>query len=79
MLQVLTDKQRKILVWIANHIDAHGFQPSIRDIGSKFKFQSPNGVVCHLKALEKKGYIEFTKRTARAIKFDWREWAGRKA
>jgi repressor LexA len=75
----LTDRQRKILVWIADHIDQHGYQPSIRDIGVKFKIKSPHGVASHLAALEKKGYVNLNAKTARAIKFDWREWAGRKA
>lgn len=77
MKQPLTNKQKSILVWIAKHINTHGYQPSIRDIGSKFRISSPNGVVCHLNALERKGYIDFNRKTARAIKvFDWKQWAG---
>ena len=30
---------------------------AIRDIGKEFGIVSPNGVMCHLKALEKKGFI----------------------
>jgi repressor LexA len=62
-------------VWIAKYVEKNGYQPSIREIGSRFRIVSPNGVVCHLKALEKKGYIRMNKQTARAIKFDWRKWA----
>ena len=34
-----------------------GFPPAIRDICTDFGISSPNGVMCHLKALETKGYI----------------------
>src|SRR5438132_8921874 len=36
---------------------AKGSPPAIRDICEEFGISSPNGVMCHLKALEKKGYI----------------------
>jgi repressor LexA len=53
----LTDKQRRIFVFIRKHIESKGYPPAIRDICDEFKIKSPNGVMCHLKALEKKGYI----------------------
>jgi repressor LexA len=54
----LTDKQHKIFNFIRKHIEAKGFPPAIRDICEEFGISSPNGVMCHLKALEKKGYID---------------------
>jgi repressor LexA len=53
----LTDKQQKIYNYIRKHIESKGFPPAIRDICEEFGISSPNGVMCHLKALEKKGYI----------------------
>jgi repressor LexA len=70
-----TKKQASMLEYIASHISRHGYQPSIREIGDRFKIRSPNGVVSHLKSLERKGVIDLNIRTARAIKFDWRHWA----
>jgi repressor LexA len=55
--QALTDKQQKIYNFIRKHIETKGYPPAIRDICDAFSISSPNGVMCHLKALEKKGYI----------------------
>ena len=54
---VLTAKQGAIYNYIRKHIETKGFPPAIRDICDEFGISSPNGVMCHLKALEKKGYI----------------------
>lgn len=53
----LTAKQTAILGFIRNHIQQQGFPPAIRDICEAFGISSPNGVMCHLKALQKKGHI----------------------
>ncbi|HSQ56095.1 MAG TPA: transcriptional repressor LexA [Gemmata sp.] len=54
----LTEKQHAIYNYIRKHIESKGFPPAIRDICDEFSISSPNGVMCHLKALEKKGYID---------------------
>jgi len=54
----LTAKQLAIYNYIRKHIENKGFPPAIRDICNAFSISSPNGVMCHLKALQKKGYIE---------------------
>lgn len=53
----LTSKQTAIYNFIRKHIETKGFPPAIRDICDAFGISSPNGVMCHLKALQKKGYI----------------------
>ena len=53
----LTSKQQQIFNYIRRHIQEKGFPPAIRDICDEFGISSPNGVMCHLKALQKKGYI----------------------
>ena len=53
-----TAKQLAIYNYIRKHIENKGFPPAIRDICNAFSISSPNGVMCHLKALQKKGYIE---------------------
>jgi len=73
-LEPLTDRQEEILRYIARHIDINGFQPSIRELGEQFRIRSPNGVVCHLKAMERKGYLSLNSMTARGISFDWKEY-----
>jgi len=54
----LTKKQKAIYDYIRKHIEMKGFPPAIRDICTEFGISSPNGVMCHLKALEAKKYIE---------------------
>ncbi|HUR54524.1 MAG TPA: transcriptional repressor LexA [Gemmataceae bacterium] len=53
----LTPKQQAIYNFIRKTIEMKGFPPAIRDICDEFGISSPNGVMCHLKALQKKGYI----------------------
>jgi repressor LexA len=53
----LTQKQEAIYNYIRKHIEDKGFPPAIRDICTEFGISSPNGVMCHLKALQTKGYI----------------------
>lgn len=68
----LTRRQREILDFINRKIESRGFPPTIRDIGSAFEIKSPNGVMCHLKALEKKGFISRQGKSARAIQLNHR-------
>jgi repressor LexA len=39
----------------------------VREIGTQFEIRSPNGVMCHLKALQKKGLIHREPNMSRAI------------
>ena len=63
----LTDRQREVYEFIRDKIRSRGYGPTVREIGHEFKINSPNGVVCHLKALEKKGLITREKNMSRAI------------
>lgn len=63
----LTEQQQRIFNYIQSLIENRGFGPSIREIADKMGFKSPNGVVCHLKALEKKGLITRTAKHSRSI------------
>ena len=53
----LTARQREILNFIRAGMRKMQFPPTVREIGAAFGITSPNGVMCHLKALEKKGWI----------------------
>lgn len=66
-LSQLTERQREIYRFIADKIDGRGYGPTVREIGLAFDIKSPNGVMCHLKALEKKGLIKREGFSARAI------------
>ncbi len=63
----LTDRQREIYEFIRDKIESRGYGPTVREIGLAFDIRSPNGVMCHLKALEKKGLIKREGFSARAI------------
>jgi repressor LexA len=63
----LTDRQRDIYEFIRDKIQNRGYGPAIREICEAFDIVSPNGVMCHLKALEKKGLIRRPEKLARAI------------
>lgn len=63
----LTTKQQRIYDFICDHIQSTGYPPTIRDICKKFDISSPNGVMCHLKALEKKGKINRNPNLSRGI------------
>ena len=63
----LTAKQKRIYDFICDYIQSTGYPPTIRDICKKFGISSPNGVMCHLKALEKKGKINRNPNLSRGI------------
>jgi repressor LexA len=63
----LTERQREIYDFIREKIESRGYGPTVREIGVAFEIKSPNGVMCHLKALEKKGLILREGFSARAI------------
>lgn len=63
----LTPRQKEIYDFIKNKIEMRGYGPTVREIGVAFDIQSPNGVMCHLKALVTKGFIERQPNSARAI------------
>ncbi len=67
ILDVLTDRQKKVYEFIRDKIRNRGYGPTVREIGTQFEISSPNGVMCHLKALEKKGLITREPNMSRAI------------
>jgi repressor LexA len=66
-LRPLTDRQTEVLQFICQTIQQRGYAPTVRELGRQMKIQWPNGVLCHLKALQKKGYIRREAKRARAI------------
>ena len=64
----LTPRQRDVYKFIREKIRGRGYGPTVREIATRFDINSPNGVVCHLKALVKKGMITREPNMARAIR-----------
>jgi repressor LexA len=66
-LDNLTRRQKEVYIFIREKIRGRGYGPTVREIGENFEIRSPNGVMCHLKALEKKGLITREPNMSRAI------------
>ena len=67
LMDQLTKRQRAVYEFIRDKIQNRGYGPTVREIGEQFGISSPNGVMCHLKALEKKGLISREPNMSRAI------------
>ena len=66
-LEPTTERQQAVYEFIRDKIRNRGYGPTVREIGFQFGIRSPNGVMCHLKALERKGLIVREPNMSRAI------------
>ncbi len=69
----LTDRQREIYDYLVQHYKEYGYPPTIREIGFRFSIRSTKGVVDHLNALERKGYIKRAMGKSRALELNYIE------
>jgi repressor LexA len=67
MTRPLTDRQQKVYDFIREKIVNRGYGPTVREIGEHLDIKSPNGVMCHLRALERKAMIKRDANKSRAI------------
>jgi repressor LexA len=67
MKKELTKKQRQIFDYIKEHLAQRGAPPTIREIMSRFRISSTNGVRCHLTALANKQVIKLFPYRSRGI------------
>ena len=68
MAKALSNRQKQILACIQQHVDAHGYPPTVREIGSAVNLSSSSTVHAHLKTLEEQGLIQRDAVLTRAIK-----------
>lgn len=54
----LTERQQAILDYIRLYLSSHGCSPTTREIQTRFRFSSQTAAAQHLRALERKGYIQ---------------------
>ncbi len=66
-MEELTERQREILTFIVKETETRGFPPTIREIGEQMDIRSTNGVNDHLKALERKGYLNRGEQQSRSL------------
>ncbi len=64
-----TGRQQAILDFIIESINGESKRPpTIREICKRFSIASPNGVMCHLAALEVKGWLERDEFSSRGLR-----------
>ncbi len=63
----LTERQLQIYQFLKDKIINRGYGPTVREIGDAFEIRSPNGVIGHLRALERKGLITRQSHISRSI------------
>jgi repressor LexA len=64
---VLTERQRQILDFLTSYLDAHGYPPTVREIGEAVGLASPSTVHAHLANLERAGLIKRDPTKPRAL------------
>ena len=69
-MKELTHRQHEILNFIENYEQQNGYWPSIREIQETFEFKSTNAVMGHLRALEKKDYLQRIPGQARTFRIN---------
>lgn len=65
-MKELTNRQNEVFTYLKNTISELGYPPTVREIGDNFGI-TVKGAYDHLKAIEKKGYIQTTENKSRAI------------
>ena len=66
-MKEITLRQKKVLDFISAYLEQHGYPPTLREIGSHLKVNGTLGVMKHLDALERKGFIRKTSGSSRGI------------
>jgi repressor LexA len=64
----LSDRQKQIMHFIVQHIEAHGYPPTVREIGEAVNLSSSSTVHAHLRKLEARGLIAREAVLTRAIR-----------
>lgn len=64
----LTDRQKSVYDFIASYQRLQGYSPTMQEIAGHLKVNGNLGIIRHLTALEKKGYITRTAGSSRSIR-----------
>jgi repressor LexA len=68
MRKLLTERQATVLAHVRDHIDTHGYPPTVREICDRFGWSSTQAAHDHLAALARKGYLERVPNIARGLR-----------
>jgi repressor LexA len=69
----LTGRQREIWSFLVEYVDAHGYPPTVREIGEAVGLASPSTVHAHLANLERAGLLRRDPTKPRALELLGRE------
>ena len=64
---MLTGRQQEIWKYLTDYVDAHGYPPTVREIGEAVGLASPSTVHAHLANLERAGLIKRDPTKPRAL------------
>jgi repressor LexA len=70
---LLTSRQQEIWQFLAEYVDAHGYPPTVREIGDAVGLASPSTVHAHLANLERAGLLKRDPTKPRAVELVGRE------
>lgn len=68
MSEVLTPIERRIYNYLVEYLKRETYQPSVREIGTRFGIRSTKTVTEHLQSLQRKGYLDRTPSRSRALR-----------
>ena len=63
----LTERQRRVLEYIKEHILDRGYPPTVREVAERFGYKSPLAAKLHIDALVRKGYLRKTPSVSRGL------------
>ncbi len=66
-MENLTDRQKQVLDFVTGYIERTGYSPALRDIAAHLGVNGTFGIMKHLDALEKKGYVRRGSGSSRGI------------
>jgi repressor LexA len=67
MAEHLSERQKRIVEFLGEYVQEHGYPPSIREIGAAAGISSTSVVSYNLKRLEEKGYINRDEEVSRGV------------
>jgi repressor LexA len=70
---MLTERQQQIWDYLVEYVDAHGYPPTVREIGERVGLASPSTVHAHLANLERAGLLRRDPTKPRALELIGRE------
>src|SRR5438105_9626810 len=70
---MLTGRQQEIWDFLVEYVDAHGYPPTVREIGEAVGLASPSTVHAHLANLERAGLLKRDPTKPRALELTGRD------